>query len=74
LEEKVAALVYKNREYSRRGSVTLTTWHHLSEKVGIKLADKRRQLTQTMKFSFFPLINSAPLFIDDFLQFRWLVD
>jgi hypothetical protein len=32
----------ENRDYSRRGFVTLTTWHPLSAKVGTKFAEKLR--------------------------------
>jgi hypothetical protein len=36
----------KIREYGRRASVTLTTWHSLSSKDGNNFADKRRSLGQ----------------------------
>jgi hypothetical protein len=34
----------KSRDYSRKESVTLATWHPLSESVGISFADKWRSL------------------------------
>jgi hypothetical protein len=43
LDRKVAAPVYKT-ENKAVGSVTLTTWHPLSAKVGNDFADKRRSL------------------------------
>jgi hypothetical protein len=40
LEEKIAAPGLEIREYGRRRSVTQTTWHPLSAKVGANVAEK----------------------------------
>jgi hypothetical protein len=42
LEKKSRSSGLENRDYGRRGSGTLTTWHPLSSKVGSNFADKQR--------------------------------
>jgi hypothetical protein len=42
LGKKSSGSGLENREYGRRGSVTLTTWYPLPENVGTNFSDKRR--------------------------------
>jgi hypothetical protein len=44
LERKRSGSCLEIREYGPWGSVTLTTWHPLSAKVGTKFGDKRRSI------------------------------
>jgi hypothetical protein len=51
LDRKSSGSGLKIREYGRRGSVTLTTWHPLSTKVDTNFAKKRRSLGRWSSFA-----------------------
>jgi hypothetical protein len=44
IRRKISGSDLGSREYGRRGSVTLTTWHPLTAKVDTNFADKQRSL------------------------------